>query len=75
MAEIVMESCLYKSAWSKSAATKWNDVSGSNANAYRNNSWYHVYIDNNSNQHIISSFVINYNEYYEAYPKRKLFLP
>ena len=27
------------------------------------------------NTNWISSFVINYNEYYEAYPKRKLFLP
>jgi len=27
------------------------------------------------NTYWISSFVINYNEYYDAYPKRKLFPP
>ena len=40
MAEIVMESCLHKSARPNSAATQWNDASGSDANAYRKNSWY-----------------------------------
>ena len=35
MAEIVIEGCLYKSVWSKSEATQWNDASGSNANVHR----------------------------------------
>ena len=48
--EIVMEDCLYKSAWSKSEATQWLDASGSDANVYRKNNWYWVCTDNNSNQ-------------------------
>ena len=53
MEEIVMEGCLYKSAWLKPEATQQIDASGSDANVYRKNNWYWLCIDNNSNQQIL----------------------